>query len=168
MLPVGDFINAFSAFIVFNSFSDDGNHVELFLHTVDVEFGICPVAAIDADSLQSEQLFKYIPALAEVHDTVKLYVVASPVEDAILDDKLLGGNNEPELGQIQTAVKYHKGCNGAEYQERCLEGDGLVTGNEEQYHTDKEHQSLTDDKLRPMWTERDDVEASDYLFHNYR
>jgi hypothetical protein len=90
------------------------------------------------------------------------------MEDAMLDDKLLRGNNEPKLAQKQTAVKHHKGCDGTKYQEWCLEGDGFMSGNKEQYHTDKEHQSLTDDILRPMWAKRDDVEASDYLFHSYR
>ena len=86
----------------------------------------------------------------------------------MLDDKLLRGNNEPEFAQIQTAIKHHKCCDGTKYQEWCLEGDGFMSGNKEQYHTDKEHQSLTDDILRPMWAKRDDVKASDYLFHSYR
>jgi hypothetical protein len=75
-------------FVVFYSLSDNSYHVQFLTYTVDVKLGIGSVTTVDADSLQSEQLFHDATLLTEVHDSVQFDVVTGTMEDAMLDDEL--------------------------------------------------------------------------------
>lgn len=79
-------------FVVFYSFSDDSNHIHLLLYSVNVKLRIGSVTAIDTHSFQSEELFKDVTLFAEIHYTVQLNVVAAPVKNTMLDDKLFCRN----------------------------------------------------------------------------
>ena len=83
LLSVGNFIYAFSLFVVFYTFTNDSHHVQPFLHTVDVQFGIGAVAAEYPYCLQSEQLFQNITVLAEIHHSVHYCVKTETVKKAL-------------------------------------------------------------------------------------
>ena len=75
-------------FVVFYSFSDYADHINLLHDTVDVELGICAITAVDTDSLQAKELFKNVTLLAEIDNAVQLNVVTAPMEHAMLNDEL--------------------------------------------------------------------------------
>ena len=89
MLSVRNLIDSLSAFVILNSLTDDRNDIQPFFDPIDVKLRIGAVATIDADGLQAEELFKDVPALAEVHDTVELDIVTASVEHSLLNDELL-------------------------------------------------------------------------------
>ena len=100
LLSVGNFIYAFSLFVVFYTFTDDSHNVQPFLHTVDVEFGIGAVAAEYLYCLQTEQLFQNVTVLAEIHHSVQLDVVTGSGQYSMLDDELFGGDDVSEFVEI--------------------------------------------------------------------
>ena len=108
LLSIGNFIYSSALFVIFYSFSDDANHINLLHDTVDVELGICSVTTIDADSLQSEELFKNVTLFAKIHDTIQFYVVAASMEHAMLNDELFGSNDKLQLAEIETTVQHHQ------------------------------------------------------------
>ena len=108
LLSIGNFIYSSALFVIFYSFSDDANHVHLLHDTVDVELGIGSVTTVDADSLQSEKLFKDVTLFAEIHYTVQFYVVAASMEHAMLNDELFGSNDKLQLAEIETTVQHHQ------------------------------------------------------------
>jgi hypothetical protein len=165
-LTVGNFIDALSSFVVFNSFPDDGNYIKVFLNSVYVELGIGTVATVDAGRFQAEQLFHDVSALTEINNTVQLYIVARSVEHSTKDYQLFRGYDELQLTQIQAAVTHQEGGNGTKNQKGGLEGDGIVTSKQEQSYTDKEQESLADDILRPVGAKGDNPESSNCIaFH---
>jgi hypothetical protein len=129
-------------FIVFDSFSDNTYHIQFLLNAVDVQLGVGSITTVDANGLQSEQLFQDAALLTEIYDSIQFDVVTGTMEDTVLDDKLFRGNNELEFAQVQTAIEHYQCCHTSQYEERQLKRDGLVTCNKEQHKTHKEHETL--------------------------
>jgi hypothetical protein len=75
-------------FVVFYTFSDNADHIDFLLHTVDVELGIGSVTTVDADGLQPKELFHDVTLLTEVHDAVQFNVVTGTLEYTVLDNEL--------------------------------------------------------------------------------
>ena len=100
LLSIGNFIYSSALLVIFYSFSDDANHVHLLYDTVDVKLWIGSVTTVDADSLQSEELFKNVTLFAKIHDTIQFYVVAASMEHAMLNDELFGSNDKLQLAEI--------------------------------------------------------------------
>jgi hypothetical protein len=76
-------------FVVFYSFSDNAHHIDLLPYTKDVKFGIGSVTTVDADRLQSKELFHDVTLFTEIHDAVQFDVVTGTLKDSALNDKLL-------------------------------------------------------------------------------
>ena len=87
-------------FIVFDSFSDNTYHIQFLLNAVDVQLGVGSITTVDANGLQSEQLFQDAALLTEIYDSVQFDVVTGTMEDTMLDDKLFRGNNELEFAIV--------------------------------------------------------------------
>ena len=67
--------------------------------------------------------------------------------------------------EIQASIEHEACHDGTEKDKRPLVGDAVMSCYEKEGATDDKRQALRDDVLRPVWSQRDDFEFSDDVFH---